>query len=273
MLVFHIINGVGRPPVAISGLANAPDIDEILFAQLEMDFGVRVQLHTFTLHVNSWHMGVSIEAELGELVTEASHRIELVGDVTPVPRSVESGVNDGEVPHLSHEFVGQEPVALFLGELVAGPFEGMTGEMVESFQLGVPGGFLVMIAPDHGASQIPHDPQAFTGIGIVTDDITDADIVGALLSLRVGKHCLQCFQIGVDVSKNCKFHYRRGSGKGNGRLGAKQNDSLQGSTGTLIGNGCHSFFTPREPSRFHRIAILRRQKPFHHQGGGPTDHV
>jgi hypothetical protein len=47
------------------------------------------------------------------------------------------------------------------------------------------------------------------GIGVVADDVAQADVMGAAALLGVGQNGLQRFQIAVNVSKNSKTHEGR----------------------------------------------------------------
>ena len=121
-------------------------------------------------------MGVAVEADLGELVGEVRHGVELVGDVVPVGRLVEGAVDDGEVLDLADHAEPAQPVALFFAELLAGPLQGGGGHRVHGFERVVAGGVLVVVALDHGAVHRADHFEAAAGVGVVADDVAHADV-------------------------------------------------------------------------------------------------
>ena len=66
----HIINRIARAPIAISGLSDGPDIDEI-FREIFHDDRLGSHFsHFVRFHIDPRHMGVTVEADRGELVGE-----------------------------------------------------------------------------------------------------------------------------------------------------------------------------------------------------------
>ena len=66
-----------------------------------------------------------------------------------------------------------------------------------------------MVPEDAGSGQIPDNPQALGGIGIVTDDVAQHMELRASVLARIGKHCLEGLQVGVNVTQNGAAHQLR----------------------------------------------------------------
>ena len=56
------------------------------------------------------------------------------------------------------------------------------------------------------AIEFTHNPETSAGIGIVTDNVTKADEMGAMMLASIHEHGLERFQIAVDVAENRKSH-------------------------------------------------------------------
>jgi hypothetical protein len=63
-----------------------------------------------------------------------------------------------------------------------------------------------VVALDDGANEIADDLHALVRVGVVTDDITEADVVRRTVRFRIRENGLQRFEIGVDISKNSESH-------------------------------------------------------------------
>lgn len=63
----------------------------------------------------------------------------------------------------------------------------------------------IVIAAHHRTIHRLHCLQAFHGIRSITDDVTEADEIGTALFLSIPEHCLECFKITVDVTKDCEL--------------------------------------------------------------------
>jgi len=57
-----------------------------------------------------------------------------------------------------------------------------------------------------GAIEFTHNPDAGVRICVVSDDITEADKMGATMRVRICQHSLKRFKIAVDVAENRKSH-------------------------------------------------------------------
>ena len=67
----------------------------------------------------------------------------------------------------------------------------------------------VMIAFDDGQSSCAHDLDAFMRIGVVADEIAEANEVRALLFVRVGEDGFGRLEIGVEIAEDGEAHVRR----------------------------------------------------------------
>ena len=63
-----------------------------------------------------------------------------------------------------------------------------------------------MIAFDDRALQAADDFQAFVRIGVVADDVPEADVVGAAVFTRIGQNGLERFEVRMDVAEDRKAH-------------------------------------------------------------------
>ena len=63
-----------------------------------------------------------------------------------------------------------------------------------------------MIAFDHRAIELLDNTEAFTGIGVVANDVTNACEMGAILICSIEKYGFQRFEIGMYISEDREFH-------------------------------------------------------------------
>jgi hypothetical protein len=115
-------------------------------------------------------------------------------------------VDEGEAGDQAHVFEVAQPLAVFGGELVAGPVNGFGGVGIEAFEVVFDGAIFVVVAFNDGDVHAANDVEAFFGIGIVADDITQTGDMGAVLSLNVGQNRVERLQIGVYVSDYRVLH-------------------------------------------------------------------
>ena len=211
------VAGLGLP---IAGLSDGADIEKILAANFQLDAGVQAALDSVgPPHKTDGNMRVSVEANLGVMIVKAIGSGELVENVRPFLRQIERGVDDGKALDLPDIFQVAQPGPLFFAQLFPGPPDGFGGQNIKTGQIHVAGAVLVMIPHDGRTIERPDEFQAFAGIGPVTDDITQTDIVRALLLLRVGEDGLQSFEVAMNIAENGKFHDYV-SHFGNSRAGA-----------------------------------------------------
>ena len=160
-------------------------------------------------------MGVAEEADLGKLIGKAGHGVELVHDVSPAGGGIQGAVNDGEVPDLTDHAQRAQPGFVFFGQSPAGPFQGRLGEGIQPDDVGISGGFLVMIALHDGASELLEPVHALAGVGVIPDHVANADVVRCTLLGGIGHDGVKGFQVGVDIAEDCELH----------RMGTKITDS------------------------------------------------
>ena len=148
------------------------------------------------------------EANRGVLVAEARRGIELIEHITPLVRGIQSRVDDREIADLPLEPQRAQPVLVLLRQLVAGPVHRLLGERVEAFLHADHRGLFVVVSFDDRTVERAHNVEAFLGEGVVADDISHADKVGAFLRFRIGENRLQSMKIGVNVAEYGKSHGR-----------------------------------------------------------------
>lgn len=212
LLIIVVVEGVGAAPVAVSGLADAADIDEVFAAGIDAEGFRAIEGDAEGFDVEAGGVGVAEEADGSELVAKAGHGVEAVHDVGPAGGGIEGGVDDGEVADLADHAEVAEPVFVFLGELAPGPFEGGVGEGVEADDFGGGAGFLVVIAFDDRAAEFLETCDALVGVGVVADDVADADELLSPEGLRIFHDGIEGLEVRMDVSEDSEFHVL-GTGK------------------------------------------------------------
>ena len=93
-----------------------------------------------------------------------------------------------------------------MGQLFAGPVDGLGGGGVEAIQRPVGRAILVVVALHDGDVHLSDDFEALFGIGIVADHIAQAGVMGALLLLDILQNDRERLEIGVNVGYDCKLH-------------------------------------------------------------------
>ena len=99
-------------------------------------------------------------------------------------------------------------MAFLVGQLGARPVDGFGGVGIETFQMVVGGAVFVVVALDAGDVHVADDLEAFLGIGVVADDVAEADVMRGLLLFGVRQNGVERFQIAVNVSDDGEFHLR-----------------------------------------------------------------
>jgi hypothetical protein len=116
-------------------------------------------------------------------------------------------VDHGEVGGHAGVFKVAQPLAFVLRKLFPRPVDGVGGVRVESFQRIVRRAVFVVVAFHAGDVHLADDGEAFLGVGVVTDDVAEADDMGCVLGLDVGQNGLEGFQVAVDVSDDGVSHF------------------------------------------------------------------
>ena len=204
----RVVDDIGGFGIIVARLADGSDVDELFFGRINFEFGVGAAAHHGIAHEGNRHMGMAKETELGVLVGKTGRRRQFVKHVTPALGRIERGVDDGEVVDQFGVLQVTEPLALLVGKLCAGPTDGLGGVGIESFQMVIGGTVFVVVALHAGDVHVANDLETFLGVGVVTDDIAQADVMGGLLLFSVGQNGPEGFQIAVNVSDDGEFHLR-----------------------------------------------------------------
>jgi hypothetical protein len=202
----QIVNYVSGFRVAITGLADTANVYEIFFAGFDFEFGVRAAADHRVPDKRDRDVRVAEKADAGVLVREAGGGGEFVEDVSPALGAIKRGVDDGKAGDETDVTEFAQPFAVVLGQLFARPVDRFLRVRVETFEIGFGGAIFVVISFDHGHAHLTHEIEAFFGIGIVTDHIAQAGVVGAAHGFGVRQDCLKRLPIGVNVSYNCVTH-------------------------------------------------------------------
>src|SRR4029453_14424753 len=98
-----VVNAIGGAPVTVARLPDAAGIDEILFPKLDMNLFLLGATSAFVADEGTLDVSMAEETDGGVLVSETGGSIEVAKDVTPLRGSIESGVHNGEIAHLTLE--------------------------------------------------------------------------------------------------------------------------------------------------------------------------
>src|SRR6185436_4221853 len=110
----------------------------------------------------------------GVLVSKAGGGGEFVEDVTPALRAVERRVDDGEACDHARVFEIAQPLPVVVGQLFAGPVDGLGGGGIKAVQVFLGGAVFVVIAFDHRHGHGANDVETFLGIGGVAHHVAEA---------------------------------------------------------------------------------------------------
>ena len=88
----------------------------------------------------------------------------------------------------------------------ASPIDRFLGQLVEGLGRGDDRGLLVVVALHHRALELLDDLDALARVGVVANDVAQADKLRAGLRARVREHGLKRLEVGMDVAENGKSH-------------------------------------------------------------------
>lgn len=203
---FRLINDIGSPPVAVAWLSDAPRIDEIACSGGQPEFFIGLTAYGNAGLKQHGIVGVSVEADGRVLVGEARGGVACGSDVAPFVRCIEGGVDNGKVPNDALQPQGAQPFLVIVTKLCAGPANCGGGQAAE-IRAGARHCRLFVVVPFYdGAVQSANNFDALHWIGVVAHDVTEADVVCAVLNFCIGQHGLQCFQVAVNVTEYGNAH-------------------------------------------------------------------
>ena len=148
------------------------------------------------------------ETNGGVLIGEAGRGGEPVEDVAPTLRPVKSGMNNLKAGDQPDVFKFLEPLPVLLGQLLACPLNRFGRVGIEPFEVGFARTIFVMVSFHAGHTHIADEVEALLGIGVVTDHVPQADVMGAFLVPGVLQDHPQRLEIGVDIGDDCVFHFK-----------------------------------------------------------------
>src|SRR5260370_12159300 len=100
--------------------------------------------------------------------------------------------------------------AMFLGELLSGPFRGYAGRGTEVFQVNFADGCPVVIAGNDDVRSFAQFDNAFVWVGAITDQVAEEpDLVDWLLLRELIDFCkyrFQAFHLAMSIRKNALTH-------------------------------------------------------------------
>ncbi len=205
-VVLHVVNAVSGAPIGVARLANAPDVNEILFARLDAEqFGADAS-DALVADKGHGHVSVTEEANGRVLIGETRGRVEVIEDVAPLARSIEGGVHDGKIAHLPLQAQVAQPYFVLRGEVIARPLDGALGQFIKVARGFDQRGLFVMIALDDGAVHVADAFDALVRVGVVTDDVAQANKVRAVVLVRVIQHGIKRLKVGMNITADRETH-------------------------------------------------------------------
>ena len=135
--------------------------------------------------------------------------VQVVEDVAPLGRRIEGGVDDREIAHLARQAQLREPLLIRFGQMRARPIDRLLGHLVEIARRLAERGLFVVISLHAGAIQLAHDLDALMRIGVVADEIAQANEMRAFLFARIVQDRFGRLEIGVEITEDGEAHGRR----------------------------------------------------------------
>jgi len=181
----------------VPGLTHTADVDQIFMIGQELDALVESSADRIGFAESQRRMGMSKKAEGRPLVLQRGRCGKTVKDITPHVRVVHRGMHDAETGRGSsqknialHRQVAQPGEFLFT-ELLACPLDSLGSLQVKADQLAGVAGIGVMVAHNYSKQIKAADNfQAFTRVGIVTDNVPYANIFLTTKALCLVKNCI-----------------------------------------------------------------------------------
>jgi hypothetical protein len=147
------------------------------------------------------------EAERSALTGKTQFSLRDASDIAPGFRRIERRMDKGRFSDLALQTQGSKPGLLISAQETPRPLNGYRGGGTESFKGILSGGRMIMISEDTRPGETFHNLKAFTGVCVVTDDISKAMELGAPILPSVGKYSLQRLKIAMDITQNCTAHF------------------------------------------------------------------
>ena len=89
-------------------------------------------LHAVIAHEDNGNVGMPKKTNRRVLIGETGGGIEIVEDVTPMPGTIERGVDDREIAHLPQQSQLAQPFLVLVGQIFARPVDRMFGQLIKT---------------------------------------------------------------------------------------------------------------------------------------------
>lgn len=239
LLVF--LNNVARAGVAIARLANRTHVAHKLLIFVAVGVAEligRDEVAAFGKHAG--HVRVALKASVLDQPKKFLHLLLVVDifgkdvfidgiagravDAEPPAIAIGAGQGTEEIPAAVYGLT----IATSVFELVAGPEDGPFGTGIEPF--GIKQSALVVVTQQADARFLDDEVEALTRVGAVADDISQTEDFGCALVADIGQHCLERFQVAVNITDDCPFQFTAHFGKGESGAAGSPGDGIRCST-------------------------------------------
>jgi len=201
-LLVRVEDPEARAVVAISGLADAADVDDPLLVVLKAYRLARRVLHAARpQQVLVCQMAVPDKVELRQLLKDLQMGLRVLATdyVKEAARHDRRRVEEAQVVHLVGVRQAVQPAEVVLRQLVARPEQRIARGRVVVLGVHHPGDRGVVVAHQRHTGDRPHELAARVGVRAVPDDVTQADVLVNAIEPAVVEDRRQRFMIAVDV--------------------------------------------------------------------------
>ncbi len=148
------------------------------------------QLFDFLLIINIFREDVFIHG----IARRAVH-------IHPFSISIRAGQGAQKIPTA----VNRRPISFRVFELIAGPKDRAFGPGIETF--GIEQRALIVVTQKANAGLLDNEIQAFARVGTIANDVAQAEDFFYALTLGIGQHGLETFQIAVNIANYGPFQF------------------------------------------------------------------
>jgi hypothetical protein len=119
---------------------------------------------------------------------------------------IEGGMNSGEILKIQLHRPISQPSPLRFAELMSCKGDPGPRIVIEFVFVSRLDTRLIMISHDNRATETADHFQTFSGIGAVTDNVSQADHLLDSLGCDIGKNRFQGLEVAMDIRKNGELH-------------------------------------------------------------------